>query len=109
MALMAQFKTAYLQREVRIDAKPSADLKVGQVCTYTPGTQALVAASSLVAGSVIIAQSDMTMAKYTDGKMNVKIADHDYSYSDKVAASTTPKPVMVFVVTDVNDVITQTV
>lgn len=108
MALMAEFKTAWNQREVRIDATLAADLKVGQVCTYNTGTKALAAATALAAGNVIIAQSDMTMGK---NRFIDPVTGHDYEhkYSDVVKASTTAKPVMVFVVNDVTDITTRTV
>lgn len=103
MALMAEFKTAYLQREVAIDATLAADLKVGQVCTLS-SAGALAAATSVAVGNVIIAQSDMTV-----GNGHVPVENRDWKYSDVVAASSTKKHVMVFVITDVNDIITKTV
>ena len=106
MAIMASFKTAYLQKESRIDATLAADLKVGQLCTYTASTKALAAKTTATpaVGDVIIAQSDMTV-----GKGHVPVENRDHNYSDVVKASTTEKLVMVFVVTDPTDIITKTV
>lgn len=103
MAIMAEFKTAYLQREVAVDATLAADLRVGQVCTLS-SAGALAAATAVAAGNVIIAQSDMTM-----GNGHVPIELRDHKYSDVVKASSTKKRVMVFMITDVNDIIPKTV
>ena len=102
MALMATFKTAYLQREVALDVKVAADVRVGQVCTLSES--GLAAATAAKVGDVIIAQSDMTV-----GTGHVPVENRDWKYSDKVAASTTAKHVMVFMITDVNDIVTKTV
>ena len=102
MALMAEFKTAYLQREVALDVEVAADVKVGQVCTLADDT--LTAATSAKVGDVIIAQSDMTV-----GHGHIPIENRDHNYSDKVAASTDKKHVMVFVVSDPSDIIPKTV
>ena len=102
-AVYAGFKTGWNQREVRIDAKPATDLKVGQLCTYNSSTHVLSAKTSdaFAVGDVIIAQSDMTIAH---GHADVE--HHDYSYDDKVAASTSAeKAVMVFFVTDPSDIV----
>lgn len=103
MAIMAEFKTAYLQREVAVDATLAADLRVGQVCTLS-AAGALAAATAVAAGNVIIAQSDMTM-----GNGHVPIELRDHKYSDVVKASSAKKRVMVFMITDVNDIISKTV
>ena len=116
MALMAEFKTAYLQREVSLNSvKVSADLKVGQVCSLANDTlTALADSASVAVGNVIIAQSDMTV-----GNGHIPIENRDHNYSDIVkkefhldedeAEVLDPKHVMVFVITDVNDIITKTV
>lgn len=106
-AMYAEFKTAWNQREVRLDAKPATDLYVGQICTYTPSTKALTAKTSgtVAVGDMIIAQSDMTTGR---GHVPIEYRDHDYS--DVVKASTTAeKLVMVFVVNDVTDIISRNV
>jgi hypothetical protein len=104
MALMAEFKTAYLQREVALDVKVAADVKVGQVCKLANDTITASTASAVAVGDVIIAQSDMTV-----GQGHIKIENRDHNYSDKVAASTDKKHVMVFVVSDPSDIIPKTV
>lgn len=113
MALMAEFKTAYLQREVALDVKVAADLKVGQVCTLADDT--LSAATTASVGDVIIAQSDMTVG---NGHIPIERRDHNYSDvvkkeyhldSDGETEVLDPKHVMVFMITDVNDIITKTV
>ena len=104
MAVMAQFKTAYLQREVRVDAKVAAEVKVGQLCTLSEGSIAAKTSATAAVGDVIIAQSDMTV-----GKGHVPVENRDHNYSNKVAASTSAKHVMVFFVTDPNDLVLTTV
>lgn len=102
MAVMAQFKTAYLQREVAMDVKVAGNYKVGQICSLANDTLTAIGDSATPAvGNVIIAQSDMTV-----GKGHVPVEAQDYKYSDTVAASTgTPKKVLVFVINDVNDIV----
>lgn len=102
MAIMAEFKTAYLQREVALDAKVAAEVKVGQVCSLANDTVTAIADSATPAvGNVIIAQSDMTV-----GGGHVPVENRDWNYSNKVAASTAAtKKVLVFVISDVNDII----
>lgn len=104
MALMAEFKTAYLQREVALDAKVAADVKVGQVCTFANDTLTAATGNTAAVGNAIIAQSDMTV-----GNGHIPIENRDHNYSDVVKASTEKKHVMVFMVTDVNDLILKTV
>ena len=105
MALMAEFKTAYLQREVALDVKVAADVRVGQVCTLANDTITASTAATASVGNVIIAQSDMTV-----GKGHIPIENRDHNYSDVVKASASDKKhVMVFMVTDVSDIIVKTV
>ena len=104
MAIMAEFKTAYLQREVAVTADVSADVKVGQVCTLADDTITPVMSGDAVKlGDVIIAQSDMTV-----GRGHIPVENRSMLYSDKVAAGD-EKHVMVFLITDLNDVILKTV
>ena len=106
-AVYAGFKTAWNQREIRLDAKPSTNLYVGQLCTYTASTKALVAKTTATpaVGDYIIAQSDVTTSN-----SHVPVENHSYAYDDKVAASTTEKIVMVFKVVDAEDVyVTKTI
>ena len=104
MAIMAEFKTAYLQREVAVTADVTAEVKVGQVCTLAEDKITPVSTvGAVVNGDVIIAQSDMTV-----GRGHVPVENRSLSYSDKVAVGN-DKHVMVFVITDVNDVILKSV
>lgn len=104
MAYKAYFKTALGQREIVLDCKVAADVAVGTLCKYTAGTNTLAASTSgtPAQGDYIIAQSDMTM-EYG----HVPIEYQDHRYSPKVAASTEPKKVAVFLVSDVTDVYTK--
>ena len=97
----AQFKTALGQKEIVLDCKVSAALKVGQVCKYTASTNTLApSAAAAVEGDYIVAQSDVTI-----GTGHVPVENRDYRYDPSVAASTSAnKKVAVFKVTDVNDV-----
>jgi hypothetical protein len=105
MAKIAEFKTAYLQREIPVMATVAAPLKVGQLCTYNGTALAAVADETTVAvGQYIIAQSDMTM-----GNGHVPVEQRDYTYSPLVAASTTPKLVALFRVDNPDDLIVKTV
>ena len=113
MALMAEFKTAYLQREVALDVKVAADVKVGQVCKLANDTITASTASAVAVGDVIIAQSDTTV-----GQGHIKIENRDHNYSDVVKKEfhmdgddevLDPKHVMVFVVSDPSDIIPKTV
>lgn len=101
MAIMAEFNTAYLQREVALDVKVAAEVKVGQVCSLANDTITAIADTATPAvGNVIIAQSDMTV-----GGGHVPVENRNWNYSNKVAASTATKKVLVFVISDVNDII----
>lgn len=105
MAKFAEFKTAYLQREIPVMATLTAALKVGQLCTYDGTALAAVGDSTNVAvGQYIVAQSDMTM-----GDGHVPVERRNYAYSDVVAASSTPKLVALFRVDNVDDLIVKTV
>ena len=101
--MKAQFKTAYLQREIVMDVKVSTKLAVGDVVSLTgtgnSATIAKVADSTAPANThYIVAQSDMTMDR-RDYTM------HTYEYSDEVAASTVLKKVALFRVIDPSDVV----
>lgn len=98
----AQFVSAAGQKEVVLrDVTVSAPVVVGQLCKYDKATNALTASTSAapVAGDVIIAQSDMTMAYG-----HVPVEYRDYGYSNMVNPG--QKNVAVFFVTDVSDVYT---
>lgn len=100
----AEFRTAYLQREIPVFATVQEDLEVGALCTYNGTT--IAGASAAAVGSYIVAQSDMTLnVPVIDGATGfVKVENVD-KYDPKVKASTTPKNVALFLITDVSDVI----
>lgn len=119
--LKGKFKTAYLQREIPLDAAVAGDgdFKVGQLVTLVSANagkpQYFKAADTLAAATHIIAQSDMTM-EYG----HVPVENRDYRYSDvvartntagvpttvsTVAATTEVKKVAVFKITNSDDVI----
>lgn len=100
MAKTAEFKTAYLQREIPMQVKVASDLKVGDLCTYSASTNTITGADTATVGCYIVAQSDMTM-----GNGHVPVERRSYVYDPKVAASTTPKLVALFRVDNVDDVI----
>ena len=109
----ANFKTAYLQRELPVDAKAASplELHVGDVVSSTVGTDGVytlaarsnaaeaTAKSSVVVGDYIVAQSDMTM-EYG----HVPVENRDYRYSDKVSLNTTPKKVALFKIVNKDDI-----
>ena len=104
MAKFAEFKTAYLQREIPVVGTLAGDLKVGQVCTFSgvDGTAiaAVADATPITAGQWIVAQSDMTM-----GEGHVPVENRDYRYSDIVKASATAKHVALFRIDNPEDII----
>ena len=109
----ANFKTAYLQRELPVDAKAASNLElhIGDVVSGTIGADGVytlaarsgssesTAKSSVAVGDYIIAQSDMTM-EYD----HVPVENRDYRYSDKVSLSTTPKKVALFKIVSKDDI-----
>lgn len=96
---MAHFKTAHLQREVVLDVKVSAALKVGDMVTLNAAGDTIAKATSAAAATHIVAQSDMTMNRRD-------YAISEYAYDDTVAASTSAaKKVALFPVYDANDII----
>ena len=114
--IFANFKTAYLQREVVLDVVPSASFSatVGQVFSMSGNIPVLLAVDSSAAsaagatalgkaavatGMYIIAQGDQTM-EY--GHVPVENADYRYNPSLTFAAST-PKKVAAFMVTNLAD------
>ena len=97
MAYKGTFKTAYLQREIVVDAKVATNVIVGQLVTLSGDT--ISSAATADAATHIIAQSDMTM-EYG----HVPVEYRDYKYSDVVAASTTiEKKVALFKITNKDD------
>lgn len=105
--VMAEFKTAYLQREVVVQKPVAADVKVGQVCEINNAgkiapisstTSADAAKALATAGKMIIAQSDMTVSKG-----HIPVENRNHNYSDVVASDTDAKHVMVFMITDPSD------
>ena len=110
----ANFKTAYLQRELPVDAKAASplELHVGDVVSGTVGADGVLtiaarsnntsepaAKSSVAVGDYIVAQSDMTM-EYG----HVPVENRDYRYDDKVSMSTTAKKVALFKINDLSDI-----
>ena len=98
----AHFKTAYLQREIVIQAKVSEKLEVGALCTYTAGTNTIAGASAAAVGNYIVAQSDMTM---DTGHVPVEYRNHQYS--PDVAVSATAKNVALFRIDNPDDIIVE--
>lgn len=111
----AQFKTAYLQREVVMDAKiaaptvgasssgliPANVFAVGDVVYNNAGTlTARTTKASVVAGDYFFAQSDQTM-----GYGHVPVEDRDYRYNPKIEPSATEKKVALFKIVNIDDVI----
>lgn len=109
----ANFKTAYLQREIPVDAKAAGalELHVGDVVSGTVGADGVLtiaarsnsveatAKASVAEGDYIVAQSDMTM-EYG----HVPVEDRDYRYNDKVSMSATAKKVALFKINDLSDI-----
>lgn len=121
--VFAEFRTAYLQREIPEDIiiSGSEPVKVGQVLTLTAATgeapayyTAATDASKVKVGDIIIAQSDMTM-----GYGHVPVEYRDYRYSDEVAVTTASAPtneanngtkkVAFFKIVNLDDVILKTI
>ena len=109
----ANFKTAYLQRELPVDAKAASpiELHVGDVVSGTIGADGVytlaarsnaaeaTAKSSVAVGDYIVAQSDMTM-EYG----HVPVENRDYRYNDKVSIGTSAKKVALFKINDLSDI-----
>ena len=122
----ANFKTAYLQKEIAIltqvdgDGNVTADdtitgvdfkVHVGDVVTFNGTKISLALAKSTVdadsvdpadaikVGNYIVAQSDESM-EYG----HIPVEYRDYRYSDEVADSATAKKVALFKIMDVDDV-----
>ena len=109
----ANFKTAYLQREIAVDAKSASplELHVGDVVSGTVGADGVLtiaarsnaveatAKSSVAVGDYIVAQSDMTM-EYG----HVPVENRDYRYNDKVSMGTSAKKVALFKINDLSDI-----
>ena len=109
----ANFKTAYLQRELPVDAKAVSplELHVGDVVSGTVGADGVLtiaarsnaveatAKSSVAVGDYIVAQSDMTM-EYG----HVPVENRDYRYNDQVSMGTSAKKVALFKINDLSDI-----
>lgn len=114
----AKFKTAYLQREVVMDAilassgtsaadgmVAATDYKVGDLVKYTKSTNTLAPVATAPTTNdgtyYFFAQSDQTM-----DYGHVPVEDRDYRYNPSIAKSTSAaKKVALFHVVDFNDVI----
>lgn len=109
---MAHFKTAWLQKEIPLqaDVVGTTDLHVGDYVKLTTGDDfAYIEKSTIANATHLIAQSDMTL-EYG----HVPVEHRDYRYSDAVkctvnsapsSATTTHKMVALFAITDPTDVI----
>lgn len=98
---MAHFKTAQSQHILPLDVKVAAELNVGDLVTYTAGTNTIAKASTLDAATHIVALSDETI-----GGGYIRTDDKIYAPSDKVAASTSvAKKVGLYPIFDKGDVI----
>lgn len=114
---MAEFKTAYLQREVPLDlvvvVPAGQTLKVGDLVTVTPETDTVSSymqkAQSLATATHIVAQSDMTL-----GYGHVPVENRDYRYNPEVKGTATAAPtdktgtwkhVALYLIVDKNDII----
>lgn len=106
----ANFKTAYLQREVPLDVKVSSgtlQLHIGDVVSITSAGVVTARSNSVEAtakgavavGDYIVAQSDMTM-EYG----HVPVENRDYRYSDEVNLGTTAKKAAFFRINNLEDV-----
>ena len=89
---MASFRTAYLQREVYLDADVvgSAPLKVGDCVQYHEATgtvAAYIQKSSFANATHIIAQSDQTLAYG-----HVPVENRDYRYNPEVKQTLAAAP-----------------
>lgn len=99
--MKAEFKTAYLQRELQLDVTLAVAVEVGDVVSVSAdGAMTLKAGNTVAVGDYIVAQSDQTM-----GYGHVPVELRDYRYSPTVDISETKKKVAVFRVNNVDDVI----
>jgi hypothetical protein len=98
---MAEFKTAHGQHILPLEVKVAEELTVGDLVTYTAGTNTIAKASGLDTATHIVALSDETI-----GGNYVHTDDKVYNPSYKVAASaTTAKRVGLYPIFDKGDVI----
>lgn len=96
----AEFKTAYLQREIPMQVAVAEELVVGALCTLANDT--ITGATTVAQGYYIVAQSDVTM-----GDSHVPVELHNYKYNNEVAATATgvKKLVALFRIDNPDDVI----
>ena len=96
----AEFKTAYLQREIPMQVEVGDDLVVGALCALNAGK--ITGATTATQGAYIVAQSDVTM-----GDSHVPVEHHNYNYDNKVAKTDTgvKKLVALFRIDNPDDVI----
>lgn len=101
----AKFITGLNQREIALDLKVNADLRVGQVVTIAGDAVSAVSDGTTqpLDTHYIVAQSDMTMA------ITKNEQTHQFEYSDVVKQSATAKKVALFRVVDPTDVVYATV
>ena len=111
MPYKGEFKTAYLQREIPVDAAvmQGDGLVVGNLVKLVKAgantVPYIVAATgndkdaALADATHIIAQSDMTL-EYG----HVPVENRDYRYNDKVSIGTSAKKVALFKINDLSDI-----
>ena len=95
---MAHFRTAYDQREIPVDAKVAANVKVGDMVVLADDT--ITKTTTLETATHIVAQSDMTL-EYG----HVPVEFRNYNYDPTVKASTTKKKVALYQIIDKTDII----
>lgn len=107
----AKFKTAYLQREIYVDATVTTDLEVLEMVTVTPpsgDTPASIApATSPDTATHIIAQSDISATPYEH--VPTELGRYDTWNYQTVAASTEWKHVALYKIYDLDDLVTREV
>ena len=96
----AEFKTAYLQREIPMQVEVAEKLVVGALCTLANGK--ITGATTATQGCYMVAQSDVTM-----GDSHVPVEHHNYAYNNEVAATATgvKKLVALFRIDNPDDII----
>lgn len=110
--LLGEFKTAYLQREVYVDATVTEDLVVNQLVVLTPKSgstpASISAASTAKEATHILAQSDVTATPYD--RVPTELGRYDGWNYQKVAAPTDDVPyewkhIALYKITDFDDII----
>lgn len=96
---MAHFRTAYDQREIPVDVKVAANVKVGDMVTLA--NDEITKTTALATATHIVAQSDMTL-EYG----HVPVEFRNYNYDPTVKASpSAKKKVALYQIKDKTDII----